>query len=43
MLAAGVIVRPIPPTTLAICPPLVIEDSDVDQISEALRDALLNT
>jgi putrescine aminotransferase len=41
MLSGGVIVRPIAPATLAICPPLVIEDSDIDQIPEALRAALV--
>jgi adenosylmethionine-8-amino-7-oxononanoate aminotransferase len=40
MLAAGVIVRPIAPTTLAICPPLVIEDADLDLIPATLRAAL---
>jgi adenosylmethionine-8-amino-7-oxononanoate aminotransferase len=41
MLAAGVIVRPIAPTTLAICPPLVIEDEDLDLIASTLRAAVL--
>ncbi len=40
MLDLGVIVRPIAPTTLAICPPLVIEDSDLDAIPAALRTAI---
>ena len=40
MLAQGVIVRPIAPTTLAICPPLVIEDADLDRVPEAMRAAL---
>jgi putrescine aminotransferase len=40
MLDGGVVVRPIAPSTLAICPPLVIEDADIDQISEALRAAV---
>jgi len=40
MLARGVIVRPIPPTTLAICPPLVIGDDDLDAIPAAMRAAL---
>ena len=39
-LALGVIVRPIAPSTLAICPPLVITDDDLDQIPDALRTAL---
>jgi adenosylmethionine-8-amino-7-oxononanoate aminotransferase len=40
MLARGVIVRPIAPHTLAICPPLVIEDADLDAIPAAMRAAL---
>lgn len=40
MLAAGVIVRPIAPSTLAICPPLVIEPEDLAAIPAALRAAL---
>ena len=40
MLASGVILRPIAPSTLAICPPLVIEDVDLDAIPDALRAAL---
>ena len=40
MLAEGVIVRPIAPSTLAICPPLVIGDDDLDAIPAALRTAL---
>lgn len=40
MLASGVILRPIAPSTLAICPPLVIEDDDLDAIPDALRAAL---
>jgi putrescine aminotransferase len=40
MLDHGVIVRPIAPTTLAICPPLVIGDDDLDAIPAALRHAL---
>jgi len=36
----GVIVRPIAPSTLAICPPLVITDTDLDRIPAALRAAL---
>lgn len=39
-LDAGVVVRPIAPTTLAICPPLVIGDDDLDAVPEALRKAL---
>ena len=40
MLDGGVIVRPIAPSTLAICPPLVIEDADLDAIPETMRAAL---
>jgi putrescine aminotransferase len=40
MLALGVVVRPIAPSTLAICPPLVIEPDDLDAIPEAMRAAL---
>ena len=39
-LLAGVIVRPIAPSTLAICPPLVITDDDLDAVPAALRGAL---
>lgn len=40
MLSQGVIVRPIAPSTLAICPPLVIEPEDLAAIPAALRAAL---
>jgi adenosylmethionine-8-amino-7-oxononanoate aminotransferase len=40
MLAEGVILRPMAPSTLAICPPLVIEDDDLDAIPDALCAAL---
>ena len=40
MLDAGVVVRPIAPSTLAICPPLVIEDDDLDLIVSTMRAAL---
>jgi adenosylmethionine-8-amino-7-oxononanoate aminotransferase len=40
MLDDGVILRPIAPSTLAICPPLIIEDADLDAIPEALCAAL---
>ena len=40
MLAAGVIVRPIAPATLAMCPPLVIGNADLDAIPAAMRIAL---
>jgi adenosylmethionine-8-amino-7-oxononanoate aminotransferase len=40
LLDLGVVVRPIAPTTLAICPPLVISDDDLDAVPAALRAAL---
>jgi putrescine aminotransferase len=40
MLDLGVIVRPIAPKSLAICPPLVIADDDLDAIAQAMRTAL---
>lgn len=40
MLDDGVVVRPIAPTTLAICPPLVIADEDVDLIVSTMQAAL---
>jgi adenosylmethionine-8-amino-7-oxononanoate aminotransferase len=40
MLELGVVVRPIAPSTLAICPPLVIALEDLDAIPDALRAAL---
>ena len=40
MLERGVIVRPLGPSTIAFCPPLVIEDADVDLCVEALSDSL---
>jgi adenosylmethionine-8-amino-7-oxononanoate aminotransferase len=40
VLEAGVIVRPIAPDTLAICPPLVIEDADLDAVPASIRAAL---
>ena len=39
-LALGVVVRPIAPSTLAICPPLVIGDDELDEVPAALRSAL---
>ena len=41
VLALGVVVRPIAPSTLAVCPPLVITDDDLDAVPAALRTALL--
>ncbi len=40
MLDDGVVVRPIAPATLAVCPPLVIEDDDVDLIPATMAAAL---
>ena len=40
VLEHGVIVRPISPTTLALCPPLVTSDGEVDEIMAALRGGL---
>ncbi|AEH08459.1 Acetylornithine transaminase [Candidatus Protofrankia datiscae] len=40
MLAHGVIVRPIGASTLAFCPPLVVDLAEVDTLSDALRAAL---
>lgn len=42
MLALGVIARPIAEHTLAFCPPLVIEEPDLERIVEATRAALVN-
>jgi putrescine aminotransferase len=39
-MAAGVIVRPVGPSTLAMCPPLVSTDGDIDEILGALRGGL---
>jgi len=39
-MANGVIVRPVGATTLAMCPPLVSTDGDVDEILSALRAGL---
>jgi adenosylmethionine-8-amino-7-oxononanoate aminotransferase len=36
MLGRGAIARPIPPSTIAFCPPLVIDDADVDLLVDAL-------
>jgi adenosylmethionine-8-amino-7-oxononanoate aminotransferase len=40
MVALGVIVRPIAPDTLVMCPPLVVTDAELDQVVSALRTAL---
>jgi len=40
MLEEGVIPRPIGTATLSFCPPLVIDDADIDRCVEALETAL---
>jgi putrescine---pyruvate transaminase len=40
MLVHGAIARPIPPSTIAFCPPLVITDDDIDLLVTALDKAL---
>ena len=40
MLARGVIARPIGTDVMAFCPPLVIEDADIDQCVEALGESV---
>jgi len=40
MLDDGVVVRPIAPSTLAICPPLVIHDEDLDLVVSTMKAAL---
>ncbi|MEA2024286.1 MAG: aminotransferase class III-fold pyridoxal phosphate-dependent enzyme [Actinomycetota bacterium] len=40
LLSMGVIIRPIPPNHLTLCPPLVITDGQVDQIVEAIGTVL---
>jgi putrescine---pyruvate transaminase len=40
MLKNGAIARPIPPSTLAFCPPLVITDDDIDLLIHALDVAV---
>ncbi len=40
VLDLGVVVRPIGPVTIAMCPPLVITDDDLDAVPAALRTAL---
>ncbi len=40
MIASGAIVRPIPPSTIAFCPPLVITDEQIDHLLQSLSDAL---
>jgi adenosylmethionine-8-amino-7-oxononanoate aminotransferase len=40
LLARGVIVRALSASAVALCPPLVIEDAEIDQCLEALADGL---
>jgi adenosylmethionine-8-amino-7-oxononanoate aminotransferase len=40
LLTGGVIVRPIPPSHLTMCPPLVITDEQIDTMISALRSVL---
>jgi putrescine---pyruvate transaminase len=40
MLGNGAIARPIPPSTMAFCPPLVIDDEDIDVLLSTLRSAI---
>ena len=40
VLDLGVVVRPIAPTTIAMCPPLVVTDEQLDEVVGALRTAL---
>lgn len=40
LLSRGVILRPIPPSHLTMCPPLVISDEQIDEIVASLRDIL---
>jgi adenosylmethionine-8-amino-7-oxononanoate aminotransferase len=40
MLAHGVIARPIPPSTIAFCPPFVVTDDEIDQMIDALEAGL---
>jgi putrescine---pyruvate transaminase len=40
MVAHGAIGRPIAPSTIAFCPPLVIDDNDIDALVEALTAGL---
>jgi putrescine aminotransferase len=43
MLERGVISRFLGPSVVALCPPLVIDDADLDRCIEALHDALQST
>lgn len=39
-LGLGIIMRPVPPSTLAFCPPLVIEDADIDLLVQGLEASI---
>ncbi|MEZ5206559.1 MAG: aminotransferase class III-fold pyridoxal phosphate-dependent enzyme [Acidimicrobiales bacterium] len=41
MMRAGVIVRPLGPSVIGICPPLVIDDHDLDRCATALGEAVI--
>ena len=43
ILEAGAVVRPIAPSTLAMCPPLMIPDDDLDLLLSAVRAGLSET
>jgi 4-aminobutyrate---pyruvate transaminase len=40
MLEGGVIVRPLPGNALAMCPPLVITDEQIDRLVDTMAAAL---
>jgi adenosylmethionine-8-amino-7-oxononanoate aminotransferase len=40
ILGKGVIIRPIPPSHLTLCPPFVITDEQIDQIVNAIGEVL---
>ncbi len=40
LLGMGVIIRPIPPNHMSMCPPLVITDDQIDKIVSSLREVL---
>lgn len=40
LLEEGVIIRPIPPNHMSMCPPLVISDEQIDKIVTSIRKVL---
>ena len=38
--AHGLIVRPVPGDTVAFCPPLIIEPDEIDEMFDAVGEAL---